>query len=91
MPRRPGQLNERAFLETMRRLEQVGDDRVVRRTLRERGAVDLAGNVIARHVYRLDCGHMEQVHMTPLPTSTVSLYCPSCKRERWIVEHLTAS
>lgn len=86
------QLNEAQFLAAMRSMERMGDDRVVKRSLQSGQARDaLRGNVIPRHVYRLECGHLEQIHGTPLPTSTRELFCPdeTCRRQRRVVEHLT--
>jgi len=86
---RPGQLDERAFAQHLRDLERIGNDRVVVQRVGRHGAVDLAGNVIPRHVYRLECGHLVQIHGVQLPTSTRELHCPDCRRARPVVEHIT--
>ena len=74
------------------RLEETRDDRMIRRALRGSLVRDaMNGSPLPRHVYRLDCGHIEEVHGAPLPTTTRRLFCgkPGCARERSIVEHLT--
>lgn len=48
----------------------------------------VSGQVMPCWHYRLDCGRIEQIWCQPLPDTKTALYCPSCGRERAIVESL---
>jgi hypothetical protein len=92
-PRLPGEHDEAGFAQALRALEGVHDDRIVIQQLRGGRARDaIRGNVIPRHVYRLECGHLATFHGTKLPTGTRRVYCPGdgCRRERDVVEWLTS-
>ena len=76
----------------IQRLEETRDDRAIARALRGSYVRDaMNGSPLPRHVYRLACGHLEEIHGAPLPVSTRRLYCgkAGCGRERDVVEHLT--
>lgn len=84
--------DEQTMARMIARLEATRDDRMIRRALRGSVVRDaMNGSPLARHVYRLECGHLEEIHGAPLPQRTRRLYCgkPGCGRERNVVEHLT--
>ena len=95
IPGRPerGLVDQQKLHIALRALEHSRNDSAVARALGGRRVVDaLNGNPVARHVYRLLCGHLVDVHGTKLPPGKHALYCEreGCRRERSVVEWLTA-
>lgn len=86
--------NAQGVSEALRLLERNRDDRAVRRNV---GRIDplvrdaISGEPTACYVYRLDCGHLINVWLQPLPEGTRYTYCEQegCRRERFVVEHIT--
>jgi len=79
--------------EGLRLLARNHDDKQVRRTLGQQLDPMVrdarSGEPTACYVYRLDCGHLIQVWLQPLPEGTRYTYCADCERERFVVEHVT--
>lgn len=77
--------------EVLSRLAEEHDDRAVTRALASGRVVDiLTGNLLDRHVYRLECGHLLDVHGRPLLDGTADAYCVRCRRRRPVVELLAS-
>lgn len=77
--------------EALRLMERNRDDRAVRRAIRSVDPVArdaISGEPTEHHTYRLDCGHLIVVWLTPLPAETTFTYCEHCTRERRVVELL---
>jgi hypothetical protein len=78
----------------LRLIERDRDDRKVRRRVHQLDPLvrdARSGEPVDHYVYRLGCGHLINVWLTPLPEGTGWTYCeqPGCERERQVVEHLS--
>ena len=90
MPQQRGMPDEAQIRQFIRTIEREHDDRRVRAELVGRPmARALNGSPLPRFSYRLECGHIVQVHGAALPAKTRRMYCgDGCGRERSIVEQL---
>jgi hypothetical protein len=86
--------NAQGLSDALRLMERNRDDRAVRRNAKHLDPVvrdAISGEPTAGYIYRLDCGHLINVWLQPLPEGTRYTYCEQagCERERFVVEHIT--